>query len=427
MKQPEVVAVVGGQWGDEGKGKIVDYLAAEADVVIRGQGGDNAGHTVHNPRGKFALHLIPAGIFNPDTINIIGAGTALNPESLMKEVDTLQEQNVTCENLVISPKAHLAFDYHLYLDRMQEDQRGERKIQTTKRGIGPTYVDKTDRVGLPAKMLLDVDRALSELEIVLEKKRRLFGLEDVDEFQAEYYRPILQKTHDRFADCIRATEDIIDEHLQKGSRFVLEGAQGALLDNDHGTYPMVTSSNTSVGGLLVGAGMPPLRLNKVIGIFKAYQSRVGAGGMPTELTGEKGDKLREKGHEFGTTTGRPRRVGYFDGVAAQYAQKINGFTDIAITRVDTLSELGELKIANCYKLEGDSCTKSFPVDDPILSSAEACYGDTFEGWEEFSGIEKFEDLPESAQKYCQGIMENLPGAKMTYVGVGQDRKDLIVL
>jgi adenylosuccinate synthase len=289
VKNSEVVAVVGGQWGDEGKGKVVDFLASNADVVIRGQGGDNAGHTVHNSRGKFALHLVPAGIFNPDTLNIIGAGVALNPRSLLAEIDTLAKQNVDVKNLLINPKAHLAFDYHLYIDRYQEDARGGSKIGTTKRGIGPTYVDKADRIGLPAKFLLDTDRAMAQLEKVLEKKRKFYGFNDVDEFQAEFYRPLLEEVKARLGDQIKPTEEIVAKHLAEGSSFVLEGSQGVLLDNDHGTYPMVTSSNTSVGGILTGAGIPPVALTKAIGIFKAYQSRVGSGGMPTELLDQKGD------------------------------------------------------------------------------------------------------------------------------------------
>ncbi|MBP6979891.1 adenylosuccinate synthase [Candidatus Curtissbacteria bacterium] len=424
VRQPEVIAVIGGQWGDEGKGKVVDFLASQADVVIRGQGGDNAGHTVHNPRGKFALHLVPAGIFNPDTLNIIGAGVALNPKSLLSEIDTLASQNVTVENLLISPKAHLALDYHLYIDRYQEDARGDGKIGTTKRGIGPTYVDKADRVGLPAKFLLDTDSAMQQLEKVLTKKRKYYGFNDVDEFQADYYLELFKEVKQRLGAQIRPTEEIVTEHLAKGSNFVLEGSQGVLLDNDHGTYPMVTSSNTSVGGLVTGAGVPPTALTKTIGIFKAYQSRVGAGGMPTELLDKKGDELRNAGHEFGTTTGRPRRVGYFDGVAARYAQMFNGFTDIALTRIDTLANLGELKVAHDYKIDGEKVSL-FPVDDPVLQKATAEYDD-FEGWSDFDQT-NYQDLPEAVKVYCEGVMKNIPGAKLSFIGTGQDRKDLIVL
>jgi adenylosuccinate synthase len=422
VKQPEVIAVVGGQWGDEGKGKIVDYLATQSDVAIRSQGGDNAGHTVINDQGKFALHLIPAGIFSPDTINIIGPGVALNPKTLLKEVVELQERGVSTKNLRISPKAHLAFDYHLYLDRAQEESRGNNKIETTKRGIGPTYMDKAERIGLQARLLLDPERCLEHLERVLEKKRRTTA-EKVPEFDVDFYKALVYDAHNAFKDLIVDTEPIIHEHLNKGHRFTIEGAHGSLLDLDHGTYPMVTSSTSTAGGLLVGAGMPPLRLSKVVGIFKAYQTRVGAGGMPTELKNELGDKIREKGHEYGTTTGRPRRVGYFDGVAARYAHMINGFTDIAITRLDTLSDVGDLKVTHEYQIDGKTIAQ-FPVDDPVLADCRPVYED-FTGWGELSAS-TYEELPKATQDYCQAIMKSFDGANMSFLGIGPARDDLIV-
>lgn len=444
---PQVIAIVGAQWGDEGKGKIVDFLSSDADVVIRAQGGDNAGHTVSNFRGKFALHLIPAGIFNPKTINIIGAGVALNPQTLKNEIEGLVKRGVSIKNLKISPKAHLAFDYHLFLDRVQEDSRGDRKIETTKRGIGPTYMDKAERVGLPAKLLLDPNRLLKDLEVVLDKKSKMFAKGLVpDEFKVGYYEKLIKQLSKMLSSMIVDTDQITQTHLSKGSKFVIEGAHGALLDLDHGTYPYVTASNCSVAGLLSGAGMPPLKLTKVVGVFKAYQTRVGAGGMPTELKNAQGDLIREKGHEYGTTTGRPRRIGYFDGVAARYATLINGFTDIAITRLDTLSGTGELKIASGYKRslkenlsselsrfsykQGSKILSSFPVDDQILSSCQGIYKreDQFRGWDEdFSKAKKFTDLPKEAQRYCLAVAKNIPGAKLSYIGIGEKREDLIVL
>ncbi len=426
MKHAEVTAVIGGQWGDEGKGKIVDYLASEADVVIRSQGGDNAGHTVINNQGKFALHLVPAGIFNPKTVNIIGAGVALNPKSLMKEISELTPRGVAFDNLVISPKSHLAFDYHLFIDRHQEEARGTRKIETTKRGIGPTYMDKAERVGLQARLLLEPDRLLSELAGILEAKRRRLGVKD-EVLEIGYYEDFVHEASKVLGHFIRDTEPLVEKHLQAGSRFVLEGAHGTLLDLDHGTYPMVTASNSTVGGLLVGAGMPPLALTKVVGIFKAYQTRVGAGGMPTELHNELADTIRERGQEYGATTGRPRRIGYFDGVAARYAHRINGFTDIAITKVDTLADLGSLKLADSYKnVQGE--TVDFQTENRRLSECAATYQD-FGGWTsvELEQVTTADRLPQNLKDYNRALMANLPGAKLSFIGIGRAREQLIVL
>lgn len=423
VKTAEVTAVIGGQWGDEGKGKIVDYLASTANVVVRSQGGDNAGHTVVNPRGKFGLHLVPAGIFNPDTLNIIGAGVALNPKTLMQEIEELSGKGVSFDNLVISPKAHLAFDYHRFIDQHQEAVRGKDRIETTKRGIGPTYMDKAERIGLQSRLLLRPGILLKELDKVLVHKRQHLGLDDAV-LHIEHYEKFVREASARLKDYIRPTEPLLDEHLGKGSRIVLEGAHGTLLDLDHGTYPMVTASNSTVGGLLVGAGLPPLALTKVVGIFKAYQTRVGAGGLPTELHNALGDTIREKGHEFGTTTGRPRRIGYFDGAAARYAHRINGFTDIAITRIDTLAGVGELKICDRYTDAGGAC--DFQTDNALLAGCQAHYR-SFKGWQQtdIDGVTAYGGLPASVTTYCTAIMESFPGARLGFVGVGQSRNQLI--
>ncbi len=425
MKQPEVIAIIGGQWGDEGKGKIVDYLAASADVVIRSQGGDNAGHTVINDQGKFGLHLVPAGIFNPKTLNIIGAGVALNPKTLMKEIGELTARGVSFDNLVISPKSHLAFDYHLFIDGHQEEARGTKRIDTTKRGIGPTYMDKAERVGLQARLLLDPDRLLSELDGILASKRKRLGLTN-EVLETSYYESFVREAGQALGHYIRDTEPLVEQHLAQGSRFVLEGAHGTLLDLDHGTYPMVTASNSTTGGLLVGAGMPPLALTKVVGIFKAYQTRVGAGGMPTELTNELADTIRDRGQEFGTTTGRPRRIGYFDGVAARYAHRLNGFTDIAITKVDTLAGLGDLKLATGYTSGGK--VSDFQTDNQLLSSCVAQYQD-FGGWtsDELEGVTTYDALPGNLKDYSKALMACMPGANLSFIGVGRSREQLIRL
>jgi adenylosuccinate synthase len=426
VNKAEVIAVIGGQWGDEGKGKIVDYLAASADVVIRPQGGDNAGHTILNDHGKFALHLVPSGIFSSDTVNIIGAGVALNPKSLMKEIGELTAQGLSFDNFVISPKAHLTFDYHIFIDGHQEASKGERRIEGTKRGIGPTYMDKAERIGLQARLLRDPERLLSELGLVLEAKRQKYGAKD-ESLELDYYKDLVREASAKLSKYVKDTEPIIEEHLAKGSRFVLEGAQATLLDLDHGNYPMVTASNSTTGGVLVGAGMPPMALTGVIGIFKAYQTKVGAGGMPTELHNELAETLRENGQEYGATTGRPRRIGYFDGVAARYAQRINGFSDIAITKVDTLADIGELKIATKYT---DAAGKpiDFPTDNHALSSAVPVY-ETFKGWtsEELKGVTTYEKLPQTLKDYLEAIMRCLPGAKLSFVGIGRSRDQLIKL
>lgn len=427
--KPEVIAVVGGQWGDEGKGKIVDYLASSADVVIRAQGGDNAGHTVSNDRGKFAFHLLPVGIFNPDTLNIIGAGVALNPQSLLREIKELDQRGVTVQNLIISPKAHLAFDYHLYLDREQENGRGVRKIETTKRGIGPTYMDKAERIGLQARLLLNPDLCLEQIAKVLTQKKKQYKLTAVPEFEVSYYEPLVREASQMLMPIIKDTEAIVEQRLTRGQRFVIEGAHGALLDLDHGTYPMVTASNSTVGGLLVGAGMPPLRLSKVVGVFKAYQTRVGAGGMPTELTDNQAELIRKQGNEYGTTTGRPRRIGYFDGVAAGYAHQINGFTDIAITRLDTLAGIGDLKICRKYSRGKDTVTQ-FNTDNTYLAECQADYevSDEYQGWSEnLADVKAAANLPDTVQPYIDGIAKTLPGARVSYLGVGESRQDLVVL
>ena len=420
-KIPNVTAVVGGQWGDEGKGKIVDYLATDAQVVIRAQGGDNAGHTIRNEKGKFALHLIPAGIFNPDSLNIIGAGTALNPKTVLEELASLEERNVDTKNLLIDPKAHLAFDYHRVLDGHHEESLGDYKIGTTKRGIGPTYMDRVERIGMPARLLLDTDAALQHLESVLERKRNTFpSLADKDELQAGYYEDLLRESKARLKDIIKPVTELISERLHDGQSFLVEGAQGALLDINHGTYPRVTSSNTIVAGLLAGSGFPPRYLTKAVGVFKAYESRVGEGGMPTELLDDMGNKLREAGQEYGTTTGRPRRVGWFDGPAARYAQAINGFTDIALTRVDTLANFNEIKL--CTDYEGN---EYFSPDDAHLLEQKPVL-ESFKGWRDFKAG-KFDDLPESAQKYCRSIEDLFIDARLSFVGTGESRQDLIIL
>lgn len=426
-RKAEVIAIVGGQWGDEGKGKVVDYVAQNADVVGRGQGGDNAGHTVINEYGKFALHQIPSGIFNPYTVNIIGSGVVLNPKSLLSEMATLSGKGISLDRLVIDYRTHLLFDYHKVLDGYQEDGKGKKCIGTTKKGIGPAYVDKTARVGLRAHLLENPENCLKELKFILEQKRREYrSLSARDEFRLDYYADIIHESSRMLWPHITDTQEIIEEYLNKGSKIVAEGAQGTLLDLDYGTYPYVTSSRTLVGGVLLGLGIPPQYLTRSIGVVKAYQTRVGEGGMPTELKDEQGELIRQKGHEFGTTTGRPRRVGYFDGVAARYSQRTNHFTDIAITRLDILSGVGELKVCSSYLLGNSPC--SFPVSEDVLDCCKPFYGETGYGWEEdISSVREFDELPLGARVYAYILNRHFPNARLSFIGVGPSREALIVV
>ncbi|MBI3486095.1 adenylosuccinate synthase [Candidatus Daviesbacteria bacterium] len=429
-KSPQVIAVVGGQWGDEGKGKIVDYLASDCQVVVRAQGGDNAGHTVINSQGTFKLHLIPSGIFNSKTTNIIGPGTVVNPNSLISEIDSLNQSKISTKKLILSEKSHLILDFHIYLDSMQERLRGQNKIGTTQKGIGPAYTSKVKRMGLRAYLLKNPDRFLTLLKQILAQEALYFSKNNIpNEFKVEYYEEKIKNWSKILSNFIGDSDLEIGDHLDKGSKILIEGAQGALLDLDHGTYPYATSSNTSVNGLLNGSGIPAGYLTKVVGVFKAYQTRVGEGGMPTELKNKLGEQIRVKGQEFGTTTGRPRRVGYFDSLAASYSHLINKYTDIALTRLDILSGIKELNICSKYSVSGKDRIH-FPIDDQILSQAEPFYiqKDTFSGWEEdLSMVRSFKDLPKQAQDYCQAISKIFKGAKLSLIGVGPQRDSLIVV
>lgn len=427
-RKPEVIAVIGGQWGDEGKGKIVDYFAQNADVVGRGQGGDNAGHTVINNKGKFALHQIPSGIFNPGTLNVIGSGAVVNPASLLSEIEVLESQGISSENLFIDGRTHLVFRYHQLLDGHQENGRGRKCIGTTGKGIGPTYTDKAARVGLRAHLLTNPQRCLKELRHILAVKRQeLPCFRKSDEFTSDYYEELINQAANRLKDRIVDTGEIISGHLDKGSRIVAEGAQGTLLDLDYGTYPYVTSSRTTVGGVLLGLEIPPQCLTRSVGVFKAYQSRVGEGAMPTELTDSQGQLIRERGHEYGTTTGRPRRIGFFDGFVAQYSQRLNHFTDVALTRLDILSGVGDLRINKAYTING-FVQGLLPLDNQELKSCEPWYSGEYFSWmEDICEIRDFRDLPTDAKAYCQAVMSYLPGANLSFIGVGSSRDALIKL
>jgi len=422
---PSAYIIVGAQWGDEGKGKIVDALAEKADIVARCQGGANAGHTVINEKGKFALHLIPSGIFWPKVECIIGPGVVVEPKTLLEEINNLEIRGVDTSRLFVSERAHVVMPYHVLFDRLQEAGRGKEAIGTTGRGIGPTYADKVARSGIRMGDLLDeislrqrLKAALSRSNILLEKVYHEKPL-DTEAIFNEYldYGRRLEKR-------ITAVEVRVGEALKAGKCILLEGAQGTMLDVDHGTYPSVTSSNPTAAGLLTGLGIGPKAVADVIGVFKAYSTRVGAGPLPTELADQVGNTIRERGHEYGTTTGRPRRCGWFDAVAGRYSCQVNGFTSLALTRLDVLDGISPLKICTAYEIEGKRIDY-FPANTRLLEQAKPVF-EELPGWKESTeGITGFSQLPEQAQKYIQRI-EELLGCKIGFISTGPERHQRII-
>jgi adenylosuccinate synthase len=421
-----VIVIVGGQWGDEGKGKIIDLLAEKAKVVARFSGGDNAGHTVINPYGEFRLHLVPSGIFNPQATCIIGNGVAINPAVLLGEIEELRNHSVDTSRLFISDRAHLIMPYHTLLDALEEERRSKGALGTTRRGIGPAFADKVARLGIRAGDLLDKDTFWSRLSAALEFKNIILtkvyqvsplSLEEIYDQYCHY--------GEQLAPFIRETSSIIREAATKGEPVLLEGAQGALLDPDFGTYPYVTSSSPLAGAGCIGAGLGPRQIDRVVGVFKAYSTRVGAGPMPTELKDKTGDFIREKAHEYGATTGRPRRCGWFDAVAGRFSVQINGLSDIALTHLDIYDGFPSIKICTAYKFNGDVLT-SFPRDVTILEKCQPIY-EELDGWQEsISGIRNFEKLPVRAHNYISRL-EDLLSCPINLVSVGPDRRQIILV
>jgi len=419
-----VVAIVGGQWGDEGKGKIIDLLAEKAQVVARFSGGDNAGHTVINPHGEFRLHLVPSGIFYPQVTCIIGNGVAINPAVLLKEIDDLQGHGIGINRLFISARANLIMPYHILLDKLEEERRSKGALGTTLRGIGPVFADKVARLGIRAGDLLDKDVFLSHLKSALELKNIILtkvyqasplSLEEIYQQYCQY--------GERLIPFIRETSSMIREAATKGELVLLEGAQGALLDPDFGTYPYVTSSSPLAGASCIGAGLGPRRIDRVLGIFKAYNTRVGAGPMPTELKDKIGDLIREKAGEYGATTGRPRRCGWFDAVAGRFSVQINGLSDIALTHLDIYDGFPSIKICTAYKFKGEVLTY-FPSDVAVLEKCQPVY-EELDGWQEsISGIRNFKKLPVGARNYISRL-EDLLSCPISLIAVGPDRRQII--
>ena len=422
----KTVAVVGSQWGDEGKGKVIDFLATQADVVVRGQGGNNAGHTLVVDGKKFALRLIPSGILNSNTINVIGNGIVFDPKGFFEEIEMLESNGISTKNIKISDRAHIVFPYHNELDGLAEEARGDNKIGTTKKGIGPCYMDKTERSGIRVCDLMDKEIFAKKLKLQVDAKNKLvtgvYGKEAMFDFDEIYNEFIVYA--EKMRPYVEDTTVIVYDAIKANKKVLFEGAQGTLLDLDLGTYPFVTSSHPTSGGFAVGAGVGPNMIKDVVGIVKAYTTRVGEGPFVTELFDETGDRIRTQGHEFGTVTGRARRCGWFDAVIVKYAARVNGLTSISFMLLDVLTGFDKIKICTAYKM-GDKIVNNFPASLEDLAKCEPVY-EELDGWhEDITKVEKFEDLPENAKKYIARI-EELIGVNVDLVSVGPNRTQTII-
>ena len=422
----KTVAVVGSQWGDEGKGKVIDFLATQADVVIRGQGGNNAGHTLVVDGKKFALRLIPSGILNPQTINVIGNGIVFDPKGFFEEIEMLESNGISTKNIKISDRAHIVFPYHKELDGLAEEARGDNKIGTTKKGIGPCYMDKTERSGIRVCDLMNKEVFASKLKLQVEAKNRLvtgiYGKEPMFDFD-EIYNEFMVYA-EKMKPYVTDTTVVVYDAIKANKRVLFEGAQGTLLDLDLGTYPYVTSSHPTSGGFSVGSGVGPNMIKDVVGIVKAYTTRVGEGPFVTELFDEIGERIRIQGHEFGTVTGRARRCGWFDAVIVKYAARVNGLTSISFMLLDVLTGFDKIKICTAYKM-GDEIIQNFPASLEDLAKCEPVY-EELDGWnEDITNVERYEDLPENAKKYISRI-EELIDVNIDLVSVGPNRNQTII-
>ncbi|EIB8158914.1 adenylosuccinate synthase [Listeria monocytogenes] len=420
------VVVVGTQWGDEGKGKITDFLSENAEAIARYQGGNNAGHTIKFDGVTYKLHLIPSGIFYKEKISVIGNGMVVDPKALVEELKYLHDKGVDTSNLRISNRAHIILPYHIRIDEADEERKGANKIGTTKKGIGPAYMDKAARVGIRIIDLLDKETFKEKLEHNLGEKNRLlerfyelegFKLEDILEEYYEYGQ--------QFKEYVCDTSVVLNDALDDGKRVLFEGAQGVMLDIDQGTYPFVTSSNPIAGGVTIGSGVGPSKINHVVGVAKAYTTRVGDGPFPTELFDSIGDTIREVGHEYGTTTGRPRRVGWFDSVVVRHARRVSGLTDLSLTLLDVLTGIETLKICVAYKLDGKTITE-FPASLKDLARCEPVY-EELPGWtEDITGVTSLDDLPVNCRHYMERIAQHT-GVQVSMFSVGPDRAQTHVI
>jgi adenylosuccinate synthase len=420
-----VTTIIGCQWGDEGKGKVVDYLAQQADIVVRVQGGANAGHTVVVNGEKHVFHMIPSGILNPSTACVIGQGVVIDPASLIDEINLIKKVGIDPKGrLFISNRAHLVMPYHKLFDQLKE-QATSKKIGTTGRGIGPTYMDKASRTGIRVVDLLKPEQVRQKITENLKfVNKMLHGVYNAPELEAESMVCDYLKFDKELDPYITDTSAFLNQAVRDKKEIIIEGAQGAMLDIDVGTYPYVTSSNTTAGGASTGSGIGPTRIDKVTGVVKAYTTRVGEGPMPTELLDDTGELLRKRGDEFGATTGRPRRCGWFDSVVAKFACEVNGVDELVITKLDVLDELPTLKICSGYTYKGEKL-KYFPADLDILSKAEPIY-EELPGWQTSTATaKKFNELPETTQRYLNR-MEELCGAPIKFISVGADRMQTII-
>jgi adenylosuccinate synthase len=434
-----VIVVIGGQWGDEGKGRMVDLLARNASVVARYSAGNNAGHTVVTDRGIFRLHVVPAGIFYPDKVCLIGNGVVIDPQILLEEIESLESSGISTKSLFVSDRAHIIMPYHLLIDRLDEELRGPAAIGTTHRGVGPAFVDKVGRVGIRMTDLIRPQVFSERLSLILPYKNafleKLYGAPPLD------FKEVFETYSDygrRLAPFVRDTMVMVHEALDKGQTVLLEGAQGSLLDLDSGTYEYVTSSvpSSTAAGAGIGMGLGPTAITKVVGVYKAYNTRVGNGPMPTELVDEKGEvlpegiQIRDRGKErgfgeYGATTGRPRRCGWFDAVAARYTTRLNGLSAALLTRLDVLDTFKALKICTGYQIDG-TAVRGFPASTWELARCEPIYEEV-PGWEQdTAGVRRFEDLPVAAQAYVRRI-ETLMGCPIAIVSVGPERDQAVIV
>ena len=420
------IVLIGAQWGDEGKGKVTDLLGAHVDYVVRFSGGNNAGHTVITPDGqRYALHLMPSGALSPNAVIVIGNGVVVDPKVLLAEIDGLAERGVDTSRLRISGDAHLIMPHHRALDRVVERYLGSARIGTTGRGIGPAYGDKVARMGIRAQDLLDPGILRQKLELVLREKNQIMfkvynrKALDVDAVVEEYLAYA-----ERLRPYIAETRAMLWDALDAGKIVLMEGAQATMLDMDHGTYPFVTSSNPTAGGACVGTGIPPTRIDQVIGVSTAYTTRVGAGPFPTELFDDNGQHLRKVGHEYGTTTGRERRCGWFDAVVGRYAVRLNGITDLVITKLDVLTGLETVPICVAYEIDGVR-HDDMPTTQTAYHHAKPVYEELPGWWEDISKARSWEDLPANARRYIERV-EELCGTRVSVVGVGPGRDENVI-
>ncbi|MBQ3054761.1 MAG: adenylosuccinate synthase [Oscillospiraceae bacterium] len=416
--------VLGAQWGDEGKGKFIDIFSSEADLVVRSQGGNNAGHTVIVGDVTYKLHLVPSGILYPGTINVVGAGTVIDPKVILEEMDTLTAQGVKLDHLKIDARAHVIMPWHITLDDLSEKARGAGDIGTTKRGIGPCYMDKAERCGLRMHDFVSPEKFERRVRECCELKNRVITkLYDAPALDADAIIAEYRTYSERLRPFVCDTSSMIYDYLKAGKNVMFEGAQGTLLDLDMGTYPYVTSSHPVAGGVCIGSGIGPTLIDEVYGIFKGYTTRVGKGPFPTELDDEVGEYIRQQGGEFGTTTGRPRRTGWFDAVIARYAVRVNGLTSIILNKIDPLCGLDTIKVCTAYELDGE-IIKDFPADLDDLARCKPIY-EEFEGFpENISDVKSYDEFPASVKKYVEAV-EEMCGCPISIIGIGPARDQII--